>query len=57
MAHRIGDRLTCRMAGGSLTGELAGFERRGFLRLIVAGRERLVAAAELEGPATEEPAC
>jgi BirA family biotin operon repressor/biotin-[acetyl-CoA-carboxylase] ligase len=57
MTHRIGDRLTCRMAGGSLTGELAGLERRGFLRLIVAGRERLVAAAELEGPASEEPTC
>lgn len=57
MTHRIGDRLTCRVAGESLTGEFAGLDRRGFLRLVVEGRERLLAAAELEGPASEEPTC
>ncbi|MGH9465039.1 MAG: biotin--[acetyl-CoA-carboxylase] ligase [Thermoanaerobaculia bacterium] len=57
MAHRIGERLTCRLAGGSVSGELAGFERRGLLRLVVAGEERWLAAAELEGTAGEGLAC
>lgn len=48
MIHRLGDRLTCRLPGEEVTGELLGFDRRGLVRLRVAGQERRLAAAELE---------
>ncbi len=57
MVHRIGEPLTCRMVGETVSGELAGFDRRGLLRLRVAGHERLLAAAELADGAAAEPAC
>jgi hypothetical protein len=44
----LGDRLTCRLPGEEVTGELLGFDRRGLVRLRVAGQERRLAAAELE---------
>ncbi len=45
--HRPGDAMRCRLGGGELEGEFRGFDAHGFLRLRVAGEERLVAAGEV----------
>ncbi len=57
MVHRLGDHLTCRLAEETVTGELLGFDLRGFLRLRVEGRERRLAAALLEEPPNGAPTC
>ncbi len=55
MVHRLGEPLTCRIGPSVLAGSLAGFDPRGLLRLRVGGRDRLLAAADLESPG--EAAC
>ena len=53
-AHRVGESMTCRMRGGSVTGTFLGFDPGGFLRLKVDGSEQVLAATEIV-PATPEP--
>jgi BirA family transcriptional regulator, biotin operon repressor / biotin---[acetyl-CoA-carboxylase] ligase len=45
--HRPGDRLRCRSGEETVEGTFLGFDRRGFLRLEVAGRELHLAAGEV----------
>lgn len=45
--HRRGDRLRCRLGGESVDGTFLGFDHRGFLRLEVEGRERVMNAGEV----------
>ena len=45
--HRPGDRLCCHAGEGTVEGTFLGFDRRGFLRLEVAGREMQLAAGEV----------
>lgn len=46
--HRVGEALRCRVGGDELEGVFQGFDEHGFLRLLVAGVERLVTAGEVE---------
>ena len=45
--HRPGDRLRCHAGEETVEGTFLGFDRRGFLRLEVAGREMQLAAGEV----------
>ena len=45
--HRAGDVLRCRVGEEEIEGVFEGFDRRGFLRLVVDGEERLVTAGEV----------
>lgn len=45
--HRRGDRLRCRLDSETLEGFFLGFSQRGFLRLEVAGEERIIRAGEV----------
>ncbi len=49
-AHRPGERLRCRIGERHVEGLFKGFDERGFLRLEVAGEERLLAAGEVSEP-------
>ncbi len=45
--HRPGDCLRCRVLGDDIEGVFQGFDRNGFLRLVVGGEERLLTAGEI----------
>ncbi len=45
--HRPGDALRCRLRGDQVEGVFQGFDRHGFLRLLVGGEERLLTAGEV----------
>ncbi len=45
--HRPGDSLRCRVLGEEIEGVFQGFDRNGFLRLLVGGEERLLTAGEI----------
>ena len=47
--HRVGEAMRCRVGGDELEGIFEGFDEHGFLRLRVAGEERLVTAGEVDG--------
>ena len=47
--HRVGEAMRCRVGGDELEGVFQGFDEHGFLRLLVAGEERLVTAGEVDG--------
>jgi BirA family transcriptional regulator, biotin operon repressor / biotin---[acetyl-CoA-carboxylase] ligase len=49
--HKPGDALHCRLRGDSVEGVFRGFDQHGFLRLLVGGEERLLAAGEIVGDA------
>ncbi len=45
--HKPGDALQCRLRGDDVEGVFRGFDRHGFLRLLVHGEERRLAAGEI----------
>ncbi len=45
--HRVGDRIRHRRGDDVVEGEFRGFDRHGFLRLLVGGEERLLTAGEV----------
>ena len=45
--HSPGDALRCRVLGDELEGIFQGFDRNGFLRLLVGDEERLLTAGEI----------
>lgn len=47
VVHRRGDRLRCRLDSETLEGSFLGFSPTGFLRLEVAGEERVIHAGEI----------
>ncbi len=45
--HQPGDALRCRLRGDEMEGVFQGFDRHGFLRLLVGGEERFLTAGEI----------
>ncbi len=45
--HAVGERLRCRLGGRGIDGTFVGFDPQGFLRILIEGREEVLAAGEI----------